>query len=88
MGGTPPLLDVYKDLALAQAGAKLDSNASDAAVARSMRRRIAALVFTPGMAGALALTAWAHWNIAVAIASFGLLFAILWYYSERGLSRG
>jgi hypothetical protein len=88
VGGTPPLLDIYKDLAVAQAGANLDPNASDATVARGMRRRIAALVFTPGMAGALALTAWAHWNIAVAIASFGLLFAILWYYSERGLRRG
>jgi len=40
------------------------------------------------MAGALALTAWADWNIAVGIASFGLLFGILWFYSERGLRRG
>jgi len=88
LGGTPPPLDLYKDLAVAQAGAKLDANASDATVARSFRRRIAALVCTPGMAGALALTAWADWNIAVGIASFGLLFGILWFYSERGLRRG
>jgi hypothetical protein len=88
LGGTPPPLDLYNDLAVAQAGAKLDTNASDATVARSMRRRIAAMVFTPGMAGALALTAWAHWNIAVGIASFGLAFAILWLYSERGLRKG
>jgi len=53
-----------------------------------MRRRVAAMVCTPGMAGALAVTAWAHWNVAVGIASFGLLFAILWYYSERGLRKG
>jgi len=88
LGGTPPLLDIYKDLAVAQAGAKLDANASDATVARNLRRRVAAMVCTPGMAGALAVTAWAHWNVAVGVASFGLLFAMLWYYSERGLRKG
>ena len=71
--GFPDPLDLHKDLAVAQAGAMLEPNASEATEARSTRRRIAALVCTPGMAGALALTAWAQWNIAVGIASFGLL---------------
>ena len=80
---SPPLLDAYVDLAFAQAGAGMRPDASDAERARSIRRRIAALLCSPGMVGALYLTAWSRWNVAVAIASFGFLFGILWLYSER-----
>jgi hypothetical protein len=79
----PGPLDLYKDLAVAQTGAQSDPNASEADVARNMRRRIAALLCIPGMAGALSLWAWSGWNLAVAIAAFGLLLVILWLYAER-----
>jgi hypothetical protein len=77
-------LDLFKDLAVAQVGAQADPNRSEADEARSMRERIAAIVCIPGMAGAMALTSWTQWNVAVGIGSFALLFATLWLYCDRG----
>ncbi len=44
------------------------------------------MVCSPGMVGALSLTAWSGWNVAVGVASFAFLFAILWLYAERPAS--
>ena len=81
--GAPSPLDLYQDLAVAQAGAQLDPNASEEAVARNMRSRIAAVLSIPGMAAAAALAAWSDQHLAVGVAAFALLFAALWIYAER-----
>jgi hypothetical protein len=81
--GAPSPLDLYQDLALAQTGGQLDPNASEDAVASNLRRRLAALLSIPGMAGAAALAAWSSWHVVVGIAAFVFLFAILWLYAAR-----
>jgi hypothetical protein len=80
-----PLFDLYKDLAVAQAssGPPNDPTKSDEVEARLFRRRIAGLLWIPGLAGVVFLAGWAD-SVAVAVIGSALLLAGLWLFAERG----
>jgi hypothetical protein len=80
-----PLFDLYKDLAVAQSspGPPDDSTKADEVEARTLRRRLAAILWVPGAFGALALGGWSG-SAIVGIAAFAALIACLWLFAERG----
>jgi hypothetical protein len=80
-----PLWDLAGDLAVAQAqpATPIDPALADATEARTLRRRIAALLWIPGGAGVLYLGGWTRSGI-VGVAGFVLLLVGLWLYAERG----
>jgi hypothetical protein len=80
-----PLFDLYKDLAVAQSspGPPDDPTKADEVEARTLRRRLAAIMWIPGAAGALALGGWSG-SAIVGVAAFAVLGAGLWMFAERG----
>ena len=81
---TTPLLDLYKDLAIAQTspGTPEDANI-DEIEARSTRRRLAIIIWAPASIGALWLGGWSH-SWIVGVIAFVILLAGLWLFAERG----
>jgi hypothetical protein len=81
---TTPLLDLYKDLAIAQIspGTPGDSQI-DEIEARSTRRRLAIIIWAPASIGALWLGGWSH-SWIVGVAAFVVLLTGLWLFAERG----
>jgi hypothetical protein len=53
--------------------------------ARTLRRRLAAIMWVPGAAGALALGGWSG-SVIVGVAAFVVLVAGLWLFAEGGRS--
>jgi hypothetical protein len=82
-----PLFDLYKDLAVAQSspGPPEDPTKADEVEARTLRRRLAAIMWVPGAAGALALGGWSG-SVMVGVAAFVVLVAGLWLFAEGGRS--
>ena len=80
-----PLFDLYKDLAVAQSspGPPDDPTKADEVEARTLRRRIAAIVWVPGAGGVLFLAGWAN-SAVLGVAGFALLLGVLWLFAERG----
>ncbi len=80
-----PLFDLYKDLAVAQSssGPPDDPTRADEVEALTLRRRLAAIMWIPGAAAALALGGWSG-SLVVGIAAFVVLLVGLWLFAERG----
>jgi len=80
-----PLFDLYKDLAVAQAGPGPpdDPTDLDEVEARTLRRRLAAIMWVPGAGGVLFLAGWAN-SAVLGVAGFVVLIAGLWLFAERG----
>ena len=80
-----PLFDLYKDLAVAQAssGPPDDPTKADVVEARLFRRRIAGLLWIPGLGGIVFLAGWAN-SVAVAVVGSALLLVGLGLFAERG----
>jgi hypothetical protein len=80
-----PLFDLYKDLAVAQSspGPPDDPTKADEVEARTLRRRLAALIWVPGAVGILFLAGWAN-SALLGVACFVLLLVGLWLFAERG----
>jgi hypothetical protein len=81
MFGSP--LDVAPDLAVARGGGPVETDPMELVEGRTLRRRIAALVWIPATVGALALGAWTE-SAVVGLVGFALLIAALWVFAERG----
>lgn len=80
-----PLFDLYKDLAVAQSspGPPDDPTKADEVEARTLRRRLAAIMWVPGAAGVLFLAGWAN-SAVLGTAGFVVLLSGLWLFAERG----
>jgi hypothetical protein len=78
-------LDLVKDLAVAQAGPGTDPDPdkAEAMEARTFRRRLAGLMWIPGIVGILFLAGWAN-SAVLGVAGFVLLLVGLWLFAERG----
>ena len=77
--------DLVKDLAVAQAGPGTDPDPvkAEALEARTFRRRLAGLMWIPGIVGILFLAGWAN-SAILGVAGFVLLLVGLWLFAERG----
>jgi hypothetical protein len=78
-------VDLVKDLAVAQAGPGTDPDPdkAEAMEARTFRRRLAGLMWIPGIVGVLFLAGWAN-SAVLGVAGFVLLLVGLWMFAERG----
>ncbi len=78
-------VDLVKDLAVAQAGpgTDLDPDKAEAMEARTFRRRVAGLMWVPGIVAILFLAGWAN-SAVLGVAGFVLLLVGLWLFAERG----
>jgi len=78
-----PLWDLAGDLAIARGGGPVKTDPMDRPDSRSLRRRVAALLWIPGAAAALAVgSGTGVWWLIVP--AFLVLLAGLWLFSERG----
>ena len=78
-----PLWDLAGDLAVARGGGPVKTDPMDRPDPRSLRRRVAALLWIPCAFGAAAVgsgTGW--WPLGGVV--FVLLVAALWLFAERG----
>ena len=77
--------DLVKDLAVAQAGPGTDPDPvkAEALEARTFRRRLAGLMWIPGIVGILFLAGWAN-SAVLGVAGFVVLLVGLWLFAERG----
>lgn len=77
--------DLVKDLAVAQAGPGTDPDPikAEANEARTFRRRLAGLMWIPGLIGVMFLAGWAN-SAPIGVAGFVLLLVGLWLFAERG----
>ncbi len=80
-----PLFDLYKDLAVAQSspGPPDDPTKADEVEARTLRRRLAAIMWVPGAGAVLFLAGWAN-SAILGVACFVVLLTGLWLFAERG----
>jgi hypothetical protein len=78
-------VDLVKDLAVAQAGPGTDPDPdkAEAMEARTFRRRLAGLMWIPGIVGVLFLAGWAN-SAVLGVAGFVLLLVGLWMFAEHG----
>src|SRR5229473_4338817 len=78
-------VDLVKDLAVAQAGPGTDPDPdkAEAMEARTFRRRVAGLMWVPGIVAILFLAGWAN-SAVLGVAGFVLLLVGLWLFAERG----
>ena len=78
-------VDLVKDLAVAQAGPGTDPDPvkAEAMEARTFRRRLAGLMWIPGIVGILFLAGWAN-SAVLGVAGFVVLLAGLWLFAEHG----
>ena len=78
-------VDLVKDLAVAQAGPGTDPDPvkAEAMEAGTFRRRLAGLMWIPGIVGILFLAGGANSTI-LGVAGFGVLLVGLWLFAERG----
>ncbi len=78
-----PLWDLAGDLAIARGGGPVKTDPMDRPDPRSLRRRVAALLWIPGAAIAIAVgSGTGVWLLS--IPAFLVLFAGLWLFAERG----
>ena len=80
-----PLLDLYKDLAVAQSspGTPDDPTKIEEVEARTTRRRLASIIWAPMSMVALLIGGWSgSWPVGVA--AFAVLLGGLWLFAERG----
>jgi len=76
-----PLWDLAGDLAIARGGGPVKTDPMDRPDSRSLRRRVAALLWIPGAAAALALgSGTGLWWLSVP--AFVVLIAGLWLFAE------
>jgi hypothetical protein len=80
-----PLWDLAGDLAVAQARptTPIDPALAEAVEARTLRRRIAAILWIPGAAGVLFVGGWSG-SVIVGVVGFALLLVGLFLFAERG----
>jgi hypothetical protein len=78
-------VEAVKDLAVAQAGMGIDPDPvkAEANEARTFRRRLAGLMWIPGLMAILFLAGWTN-SIVVGIAGVVLLLLGLWMFAEWG----
>jgi len=78
-------VDLVRDLAVAQAGPGTDPDPdkAEAMEARTFRRRVAGLMWVPGIVAILFLAGWAN-SAVLGVAGFVLLLVGLWLFAERG----
>jgi hypothetical protein len=81
---TIPTPDLYKELAIANAHGRPDADpeAEEIFQARSLRRRLAGLVWIPGTAVVLVVAGWTGSGV-LAVLGLILLVVALWLYAER-----
>jgi len=76
-----PLWDLAGDLAIARGGGPVKTDPMDRPDSRSLRRRVAALLWIPGAAAAIAVgSGTGVWWLS--IPAFVVLFASLWLFAE------
>lgn len=80
-----PLFDLVKDLAVARGlpETETDRDKIDTAEARTMRRRLAALAWLPGL-GLVLLLGGATNSAFVGVAGLVVLLVAMWLFAERG----
>jgi hypothetical protein len=78
-------VEAVKDLAVAQAGMGVDPDPvkAEANEARTFRRRLAGLMWIPGLMAVLFLAGWAN-SVVVGVAGIVLLLVGLWTFAEWG----
>ena len=78
-----PLHDLAGDLAVARGGGPVATDPMVRVEGRSLRRRLAALLWIPGATGCAII-----WSVTgspvIGVATFAVLIAALWLFSERG----
>ena len=81
---TLPLNDLYKELAIANAHGRPAADPEDEEIfqARAFRRRLAGLMWIPGLAAVLVAAEWTGSGV-IGIAGLIALVVALWVYAER-----
>ncbi len=78
-----PLWDLAGDLAVARGGGAVKTDPMELVEGRTLRRRIAGLLWIPTATGVLALTSWSN-SAIVGVVGFSALITALWLFAERG----
>lgn len=76
------LWDLAGDLAVARGGGRVRTDPMELVEGRTLRRRIAALLWIPAFAGVVGFASWAGTWIVGAI-GFVVLVAVLWLFADH-----